>query len=115
MEGLALDAEPAANFDMVYPLESAVFTGSVERWVGQYAKGGQATLTARGVENGKAFQMRTVAALPAESAEHPQLPRTWARARVDALLEKIDREGEDRASIDEIKKSGLRGRGGAGR
>jgi len=102
VEGLALDAEPAANFDMVYPLESAVFTGSVERWVGQYAKGGQATLTARGVENGKAFQMRTVAALPAESAEHPQLPRTWARARVDALLEKIDREGEDRASIDEI-------------
>ena len=30
------------------------------------------------------------------------MPAAWARARVDALLEKIDREGEDKASIDEI-------------
>src|SRR5208337_5117664 len=28
--------------------------------------------------------------------------RTWAAARVKALLEKIEREGEDRASVDEI-------------
>jgi Ca-activated chloride channel family protein len=40
--------------------------------------------------------------LPRESLDHPQLPRLWARARVDALLEKIQREGEDQASIDEI-------------
>jgi Ca-activated chloride channel family protein len=40
--------------------------------------------------------------LPRESFEHPQLPRVWACARVDALLEKIQREGEDQASIDEI-------------
>jgi len=40
--------------------------------------------------------------LPAVETAHPQLPRTWARARVDALLEKIDREGEDKASIEEI-------------
>jgi Ca-activated chloride channel family protein len=42
------------------------------------------------------------AALPAQNTDHPHLPRAWAKARVDALLEKIDREGEDRASIDEI-------------
>ena len=30
------------------------------------------------------------------------MPRTWAKARVDALLEKIDASGEDQASIDEI-------------
>ena len=40
--------------------------------------------------------------LPKESFDHPQLPRLWARARVDALLEKIEREGEDQATIDEI-------------
>ena len=102
VEGLALAAEPAANFDLVYPLESAVFAGSIERWVGQYAKPGAAAFTARGVRDGKAFETRAKAALPAGSADHPQLPRTWARARVDALLEKIEREGEDRATIDEI-------------
>jgi len=42
--------------------------------------------------------------LPAQAADHPNLPREWAKARVDALLEKIDRDGEDRASIDEIIK-----------
>lgn len=102
VEGLSLAAEPAANFDMVYPLESTVFTGSIESWVGQYAKPVPSSFTARGVRDGKPFQAAAKAALPAESADHPQLPRTWARARVDALLEKIEREGEDRATIDEI-------------
>jgi Ca-activated chloride channel family protein len=37
-----------------------------------------------------------------ESLDHEMLPRTWAKARVDALLEKIDQNGEDKASIDEI-------------
>jgi Ca-activated chloride channel family protein len=40
--------------------------------------------------------------LPPESFDHPQLPRLWARARVDSLLEKIEREGEDQATLDEI-------------
>jgi Ca-activated chloride channel family protein len=40
--------------------------------------------------------------LPAAGAEHPELPRTWAKSRVDALLEKIARDGEDSATIDEI-------------
>jgi len=102
VEGLALAAEPAANFDLVYPLESTVFAGSIERWVGQYAKPGPAAFSARGVRDGKAFEMHVKASLLAESAEHPQLPRTWARARVDALLDKIACDGEDRATIDEI-------------
>src|SRR5471030_1255005 len=46
--------------------------------------------------------MSATAGLPALSADHPELPRTWAKARVDALLQKIEREGEDRAAIDEI-------------
>src|SRR6202034_752398 len=48
------------------------------------------------------LEMRTAVALPQQSLDHPQVPRTWAKARVDALLEKIAREGEDRATIDEI-------------
>src|SRR4029077_15227397 len=46
--------------------------------------------------------MTAKVSLPRESLEHPQLPRLWARARVDALLEKIQREGEDQATVDEI-------------
>jgi Ca-activated chloride channel family protein len=56
----------------------------------------------QGVRDGEALGMSAKASLPGESADHPELPRLWARARVDALLEKIEREGEDPASIDEI-------------
>ena len=50
----------------------------------------------------RAVQISGKANLPRESFDHPQLPRLWARARVDALLEKIERKGEDQATIDEI-------------
>jgi Ca-activated chloride channel family protein len=40
--------------------------------------------------------------LPERSLDHPQLPRLWARARVDALLAKIEQQGEDDATIAEI-------------
>src|SRR6202041_2363943 len=42
------------------------------------------------------------APLPAQNADYEFLPRAWAKARVDALLDKIEREGEDQSSIDEI-------------
>ncbi len=102
VESLALTSAPAGNFDMVYPLSPTIFTGSVASWVGQYKQPGSATFAVRGVRAGKPFEVRSSAALPAQNAEHPQLPRSWARARVDALLALIDRNGEDQASIDEI-------------
>ena len=61
-----------------------------------------AAADAQGVREGRAFNMQASASLPAQNLEHPQLPRTWAQLRVNALLEKIAREGEDRASVDEI-------------
>ena len=54
------------------------------------------------MRDGGALQMKAKANLPRESLGHTQLPRIWARARVDALLEKIQREGEDQGTIDEI-------------
>jgi Ca-activated chloride channel homolog len=94
VENLTLTATPAANFDLIYSLEESVFPGSVETWVGEYKKPGQATFGAHGIS-------KTVA-LPAQDTEHEHLPRAWAQARVNALLEKIERDGEDQASIDEI-------------
>jgi Ca-activated chloride channel family protein len=94
-EGLSLATTPADACSLVYPLEQRSFPGSVASWIGQYGKPG---VTVAFAAAGAGAQVT----LPAQSLDHPQLPRTWARARVDALLAKIDREGEDRASIDEI-------------
>ena len=100
---LRLTVSPESAVDSVYPLQDAAFAGSRAAWVGRYQKPAQEVgFTVHGMRDGTPLSMSSKASLPRESAEHPQLPRLWARARVDALLEKIEREGEDAASIDEI-------------
>jgi Ca-activated chloride channel homolog len=100
---LHMTAAPQDAFDMVYALQDNAFAGSMASWVGQYkAPQSKAELEVRGVREGAVVDLKTAAPLPPKNDDHPQLPRLWARARVDALLEKIERDGEDRASIDEI-------------
>jgi len=100
---LAFKVSPEDSVQMVYPLQDSAFGGSLASWVGQYGKAaGQVQMSVRGLRDGNPFEMNTAAPLSAQSFEHPQLPRLWARARVDALLEKIEREGEDAKSVEEI-------------
>ena len=100
---LRLEVTAPGSVDLVYPLQDTTFGGSVAAWVGQYKKPeNKVAFAVHGVRDSGAFDLRKTANLPAVSADHPQIPRLWARARVDALLEKIEREGEDPATIDEI-------------
>jgi Ca-activated chloride channel family protein len=100
---LRLDTPQDAGVAMVYPLQDSAYSGSVAAWVGQYQQPGKdAAFVVRGLREGAPFEISAKADLPARASDHPQLPRLWARARVDALLEKIQREGEDQATIDEI-------------
>jgi Ca-activated chloride channel family protein len=98
-----LTVSPDSAVDTVYPLQAATFSGSLASWVGRYSSPqDDVTFSVHGVRDGAAVQMTAKANLPRESYDHPQMPRLWARARVDALLEKIEREGEDQVTIDEI-------------
>jgi Ca-activated chloride channel family protein len=100
---LGLAVSPQTSLDLVYPLQDTSFAGSMASWVGQYKAGQKGvSFDVRGVRDGDALSIHGTADLPQKSLEHDQLPRLWAKARVDALLEKIEREGEDKASIDEI-------------
>jgi Ca-activated chloride channel homolog len=100
---LSMSALPPGEVSLVYPLQDAAFAGSVASWVGEYQKPARGVeFDVRGVREGQRFDFRATADLPEKSLDHPQLPRLWARARVDALLERIEREGEDAATIDEI-------------
>lgn len=103
VKNLALSITPASNVDLVYPLEDLRFAGSMATWTGQYKKPlPQAAFAVTGSRDQSELRLSGTAALPAAGSDHPMLPRTWAQARVNALLEKIEREGEDRATIDEI-------------
>src|SRR5215469_7029706 len=100
---LGLGMDPANAVDSVYPLEDSSFSGSLASWVGRYEKPQETVcFKVHGLRDGLPVDLSTAAKLPRESFDHPQLPRLWARARVDALLEKIEREGEDQATVDEI-------------
>jgi len=55
-----------------------------------------------GMRAGAPLDASATVDLPAESLEHPQLPRMWAQGRVNALLQQIASEGEARAAVDEI-------------
>jgi Ca-activated chloride channel family protein len=103
VKNLALAVTPAANVDMVYALEETRFPGSMATWVGQYKRpAAQAQFTVTGTADQQALRISLTAPLPASATSHPELPRTWAKARVDALLDRIARQGEDRATVDEI-------------
>ena len=100
---LQLAIAPEAAVDTIYPLQDATFAGSLASWVGRYEKPqDNVNFKVHAVRDGVPVEMTGKTGFPRESFEHPQLPRLWARARVDALLEKIERDGEDQATVDEI-------------
>jgi Ca-activated chloride channel family protein len=100
---LDLRIAPESAADTIYPLQAATFSGSLAAWVGRYLEPQEnVSFKVHGVRDGTPVEMTSKVNFPRESFDHPQLPRLWARARVDALLEKIEREGEDQAAIDEI-------------
>ncbi len=103
VKDLTFAATPAENLDMVYPLAAVQFAGGMASWVGQYKRPvSAASFTVTGIREGKPLQIAASVALPAQATDNPMLPRAWAQERVNALLAKIDRDGEDRATIDEI-------------
>lgn len=68
--------------------------GSLSGWVGRYAQPAKTTIE---------MAAATVpAAFPERSLEARDLPRRWARARVDDLLSRIELEGERREWVEEI-------------
>ena len=100
---LGLTVSPQAAVDKVYPLEDAVFDGGEARWVGEYWKPQKhVDFRVDGQQDGTGVKAETKADFPTQTLEHDQLPRLWASARVQALLEQIERDGETEAAINEI-------------
>jgi len=103
VSGLSLTPEPAAQTHLIYPLDDSIYPGSIAQWIGQYTPSkSPLSVTVKGARDGAAFEAKASTPLPETDLAHPQLPRIWAQARVNFLLEQIDREGETAAAIDEI-------------
>jgi Ca-activated chloride channel family protein len=87
----------------IYPvLVQPLAAGSLSGWVGRYAAPQpklRFTLASNLLPGGSAS---LEGALPEKALEARDLPRRWARARVDDLLARIEAEGEKREWIEEI-------------
>jgi Ca-activated chloride channel family protein len=100
---LGLAITPTAAAQEIYPLDDAVYTGSEATWVGEYLQPAKkVTIEACANRDGTPLHATAHAAFPAEELDRPGLPRLWAQARVNALLEEIARNGETDAAVNEI-------------
>ena len=102
--GLTLATPPSACYQ-VYPAHPVnIFAAYSSAWVGRYrpSSAGQEMIIRGRSPEMTLYEERVTVALPEEDRSHPLVPRVWARARVDFLLDQINREGEDPASIKEI-------------
>ncbi len=87
----------------IYPvLVQPMAAGSLSGWVGRYAAPQpklRFTLASNLLKGGA---QSLEVALPEKALDARDLPRRWARARVDDLLARIEAEGEKREWIEEI-------------
>ena len=83
---------------MVQPMEP----GSLSGWVGRYETPAANLAFELASPLFPGGRQSTSGALPEKALEARDLPRRWARARVDDLLARIEAEGERREWVDEI-------------
>ncbi len=103
VENVRLEVEAAARANMIYPLQSSWFAGSAARWAGRYlGEDIETSFRVEGRLGGESVEAQARVRLPRRDLGRPHVARTWARARVDALLTAIERDGEDRDQIEEI-------------
>lgn len=96
--------ESEKNFYQVYATsDKNTFDKSSYSYVGRYRKPqAQSTVSVKAFLGNRQINLSTNLLLPEFDDTHQQLPRIWARARVDALLREMDLYGEREDYIAEI-------------
>ncbi|MGI8639018.1 MAG: VIT and vWA domain-containing protein [Pyrinomonadaceae bacterium] len=103
IENLRLNFSQPDNFYQIYATGADSFDGSSFAFVGRYKKPqAQTTVNFLAQFGAETINLSRETSLPEFDDAHPHLPRVWARARVDALLQAMNIEGEREDYIAEI-------------
>lgn len=102
IENLNFSADFADNFYEVYATGEHSFNGSSFSFVGRYREPRSATVNLKGNFGAGEINLLKPVELPELNDFHVQLPRLWARARIDALVREMDLNGEREDFITEI-------------
>lgn len=102
MEGIRLDSSAEKNLYDIYPSGSGSYFGSDFSFVGRYRKAQTQTFDLSAKTGVETIRLSQETALPELDSTHAHLPRVWAKARIDALLQAMNRDGEREDLISEI-------------
>jgi Ca-activated chloride channel homolog len=103
IENLRLAPQDPSNFHLVYATGENSFDGSSFAYVGRYKNPtAETTVKVSGQYGASAINLSRSVQLPEFEDTHFHLPRLWARARVDALLQEMNLNGEREDLIAEI-------------
>lgn len=102
ISNLNLDSTDSKNLYDIYPSGESSYFGSGFSFVGRYKKAQAQNFNVSASSGAKTINLSRETALPESDETHGFLPRVWARARVNALLQAMNREGEREDYISEI-------------
>jgi Ca-activated chloride channel family protein len=102
IENLRLFSSDDTNLYDVYATNETAFAGSSFAFVGRYRKPKTQTIEIGGNFGADKLKLSREIALPEQDETHSFLPRVWAKARINALLQSMNRDGEREDYIQEI-------------
>jgi Ca-activated chloride channel family protein len=102
IENLRFNSNDSGNFYNIYATDSNSFSGSSFGFVGRYKQPKQVQINVSGDFGTENLQISKDVSLPEFDDSHGYLPRLWAKARVSALLQAMNRDGEREDYISEI-------------
>ena len=102
ISNLKLDSTNRANLYDVYSSGENSFFGSNFSYVGRYKKPGVQTFVFSANYGAETIKLSRETVLPELDETHFFLPRVWAQAKINALLEAMNRDGEREDYISEI-------------
>jgi Ca-activated chloride channel homolog len=102
VSNLKLDSTNNANLYDVYATGENSFFGSNFSYVGRYKNSGAQTFVFSANYGAETINLSREAVLPDLDETHFFLPRVWAQAKINALLEAMNRDGEREDYISEI-------------
>jgi Ca-activated chloride channel family protein len=102
IRSLQLSSNDTSNFYDIYATEKESSVGSSVAFVGRYKQPKPVQVRISGQFRNEILQLTKDVKLPEFDDTHRFLPRVWARARVNALLQAMNRDGEREDYIAEI-------------
>lgn len=86
----------------IYQSSDSSFPGSGVSFIGRYRTPGDRPLSVKAAMGSDAIELSQNVAFHEIESAHAHLPRLWAKARVNALLQEMNRDGEREDFVSEI-------------